>query len=239
MSQTPQKTQSTAYFDVDGTLVGTNLLHPTAYFLSNQATPLQSIKRVAGAIFDAPRMAVAELQERRVFNEILYSHYRGMTEDRLLVLGREICEDVMIPNLFSGAIDQIKQCKQAGQRVVLVTGSLDVTIRHLAKHIGADDWIANRLELKDRIATGKLLQPVVAGPEKANLIVDDVQKYGHDLKKCHAYSDSFSDVPMLSVVGHAFCINPDKRLKRLANAYRWPIIDISRKPPASFRKDNS
>ena len=72
---------------------------------------------------------------------------------------------------------------------------------------------------------------------KANLIVDDAQKHGHDLKKCHAYSDSFSDVPMLSVVGHAFCINPDKKLSRLANAYRWPILDISRQPPASHRKD--
>ena len=47
-------------------------------------------------------------------------------------------------------------------------------------------------------------------------MVHDAQVHDHDLKACHAYSDSFSDVPMLSVVGHAFCINPDKKLKRLA-----------------------
>jgi phosphoserine phosphatase len=48
---------------------------------------------------------------------------------------------------------------------------------------------------------------------------------------CHGYSDSYSDVPMLSVVGQAFCVNPDKKLKRLAQAYRWPIIDITKKTP--------
>ena len=42
---------------------------------------------------------------------------------------------------------------------------------------------------------------------------------------------------MLSVVGHAFCINPDKELRRLAQAYRWPILDIS-KEPGSFRKSH-
>lgn len=228
---------SAAYFDVDGTLVSTNLLHPTAYFLGNQPRPFQSLLRIGKAVLDAPRMALAELNDRRLFNEILYSHYRDMSEDRLKVLGREIFEEIVEPNLFHGAADLIRQCKQAGQRVVFVTGSLDVTICHLAEFLGADDYIANRLELKDRVATGKILQPLVAGPEKANLIVADAQKHGHDLRKCHAYSDSYSDVPMLSVVGHAFCINPDKKLTRLANAYRWPILDISKKPPASHRKD--
>jgi HAD superfamily hydrolase (TIGR01490 family) len=225
-----------AYFDVDGTLVGTNLLQPTAYFLSNQASPLRSARRIGRALLDGPRMALAELQNRRKFNEMLYSHYRGMSEDRLRLLGKEIFEDVVKPAIFPGVEDLIRQCKSAGQRVVLVTGSLDVTICHLADHIGADSWIANRLELKDRITTGKLLQPVVAGPEKANLIVDDAQKNGHSLKECHAYSDSFSDVPMLSVVGRAFCINPDKKLKQLASAYRWPIIDISQQAPAAIRR---
>jgi phosphoserine phosphatase len=47
--------------------------------------------------------------------------------------------------------------------------------------------IANRLEMKDRYATGKLLRPVVAGPGKAVLIVEDARKHGHDLGKCQAY----------------------------------------------------
>ncbi|MEC7986736.1 MAG: HAD family phosphatase [Myxococcota bacterium] len=225
--------KSAAYFDVDGTLVRTNLIQPTIHFFGNQSSLMGSIRKIGTAILDGPRMLHAEMRDRRMFNEILYSHYRGISEDRLKVLAREIFEDILIDAVFPGAKDLISLCKKADQRVVLVTGSLDVTIRYLADYLGADDWIANRLELKDGIATGKLMHPVVAGPVKSHLIVEDAKKHGYDLSECHAYSDSYSDVPMLSVVGQAFCVNPDKKLTRLAQAYRWPIIDITRKTPGS------
>ena len=51
-----------SYFDVDGTLVRTNLLHPTLFYLLNQQTPLRSLGKLARAAFRAPRLAIAELQ---------------------------------------------------------------------------------------------------------------------------------------------------------------------------------
>jgi phosphoserine phosphatase len=99
-------------------------------------------------------------------------------------------------------------------------------IRHLARHLGATQVIANRLEMKDGIATGKLLRPVVAGPEKARIVRDHARARGYDLDECFAFSDSYSDVPMLSVVGHPAAVNPDKRLAMLAKAYSWPSFDL-------------
>ena len=215
-----------AYFDVDGTLVGTNLLHPTVMYLANQASPLQSVTRLGKAILGAPRMAMAEVADRRLFNELLFSNYKGMSEDRLICLSEEVFEDVVRPRIFPGTRDLVNKCQDAGLRVVLVTGSLDYTVAPLAAHLGVTDWIANRLELKAGFATGKLLRPVVAGPGKSVLIVEDARAHGDDLADCHAYSDSYSDVPMLSVVGHPFCINPDRKLQRLARAYDWPILDL-------------
>ena len=217
-----------AYFDVDGTLTATNLIQPTIHYLSNQASVSKSFRRLGKAILDGPRMLLGEKQDRRICNEILFSHYRGMSADRLKLLSEEVFEDIVRPALYPGAPDLIRQCKSAGFRVVLVTGSLYGSTEYLARHLGADDIITNRLEMKDGKATGKLQKPVVAGPEKANLMVADAKLHGHNLSDCHAYSDSYSDVPMLSVVGHAFCVNPDRKLSRLARAYRWPIIDINR-----------
>lgn len=219
-----------AYFDVDGTLVGTTLIHPTAMYLANQASPLDSLRKVGGALLQAPMLALAESRDRRVFNELLFSNYKGMSEDRMICLAQDVFDAMIKPRIFRGAEDMIRKCQDAGQRVVLITGSLDYTTRLLAEHLGInpDDIITNRLEYKDGRATGKLLRPVVAGPTKARLMVDDAREHGHDLASCFAYSDSYSDVPMLSVVGHPFCVNPDKRLQRLAEAYRWPILDIDR-----------
>ncbi|MBL9109569.1 MAG: haloacid dehalogenase-like hydrolase, partial [Myxococcales bacterium] len=73
---------------------------------------------------------------------------------------------------------------------------------------------------------GRLLRPVVAGPEKARLIREHAKSKNLDLGECYAYSDSYSDVPMLSVVGHPAVVNPDNKLERLAQAYGWPTIRL-------------
>jgi phosphoserine phosphatase len=96
----------------------------------------------------------------------------------------------------------------------------------LAKHLGATGVIANKLEIKDGVATGRIVRPVVAGPEKARLIREHAAAHGHDLKDCFAYSDSYSDVPMLSVVGHPAAVNPDYRLSQLASAHGWPVLRL-------------
>jgi HAD superfamily hydrolase (TIGR01490 family) len=217
-----------AYFDVDGTLVGTNLLHPTWHYLSNQASPWQSAVRLGRALATGPAMVAAEVADRRLFNELLYAQYRGMTEDRLAALTREVWTDIVKPRIYPGARELIRRTRQAGHDVVLVTGSLDLTMLPLAEDLGAQRVIANRLEIVDRVATGRLLQPVVAGPTKARLCAEDARAHGHDLADSFAYSDSYSDVPMLSIVGHPYCVHPDRKLARLAKAYRWPVIDLSR-----------
>jgi len=216
-----------SYFDVDGTLVSTNLVHPTLFYLLNQATPMHSAVKLGKALAKAPWMALAELRDRRLFNEMLFSAYEGVSEDRLLSLAEEAIAKVIKPRIYPAAKDFVKASRDKGQDVVLVSGALDFLMTFLADYLGATDVIANRLEIKDRYATGKLLRPVVAGPEKAKLVRDHARSKSHDLDECFAYSDSYSDVPMLSVVGHPAAVNPDRKLSLLANAYHWPIIRLA------------
>jgi len=219
-----------SYFDVDGTLLRTNLVHPTVFYLMNQGTPWASLGKIARAIAGAPRMAVAEMIDRRMFNELLFATYEGISQDRLLVLADEAFDNVMRKALYPHARALVERCREQGHEVILVSGALDFLMEHLVKYLGATGYIANRLEIKDGYATGKLMRPVVAGPEKARLIREHARANGHDLDECFAYSDSYSDVPMLSVVGHPAAVNPDGRLARLASTYGWPIITLDRSP---------
>jgi len=216
-----------SYFDVDGTLVTTNLVHPTLYYMLNQPTPLHSFAKLGRALLKAPWMVMAEMQDRRLFNELLFSSFEGVSEDRLVALAEETFESVIKPKVYPRAKELVQTSLDKGQDVVLVSGALDFLMAFLARHLGATDVIANRLEIKDRFATGKLLRPVVAGPEKARLIREHAHARGYNLDDCFAYSDSYSDVPMLSVVGKPAAVNPDRRLSLLANAYHWPIIHLA------------
>lgn len=214
-----------SYFDVDGTLVKTSLLEPTWFYLANNVHPVRSLTSVARALWRAPRMVAAELQDRRMFNEVLFSVYEGMSRDRLTLLADE-CFAHIKRSLFSEAHALVKRCRDQGHDVVLVSGSLDFLMTQLADHLGATHVIANRLEFKDGYATGRLLRPVVAGPEKARLVREHAKEHGHDLNECFAYSDSYSDVPMLSVVGNPAAVNPDRRLATLAETYGWPVLTL-------------
>ena len=217
-----------SYFDVDGTLVRTNLLHPTLYYMLHQQSPWKSFAKVAQAAIRAPELALAELTDRRLFNETLFRAYEGMTEDRLLILADDVFEKVLKKALYPAARDLVKRCADEGHEVVLVSGALDFLMTRLRDDIGAHTVIANRLEIKDGFATGRMLRPIVAGPEKARLIREHATEKGHDLNECYAYSDSYSDVPMLSVVGHPAAVNPDGKLKRLADTYGWPVLTLDK-----------
>jgi HAD superfamily hydrolase (TIGR01490 family) len=176
----------------------------------------------------APGMALAEWRDRRTFNELLYNLYAGMSEDRLLSLADEAFDKVLKKSLYPGAKDLVSSCRALGHDVVFVSGALDFLMDRLARHLGATHVIANRLEMHRGYATGKILRPVVAGPEKARLVREHARAHGHDLDECFAYSDSYSDVPMLSVVGQPAAVNPDAALERLARAYHWPVLNLDR-----------
>jgi HAD superfamily hydrolase (TIGR01490 family) len=220
-----------SYFDVDGTLVRTNLVHPTLYYLLHQRTPVRSLQKLARAAFKTPQLVWAELQDRRMFNEALFTSYEGISQDRLHILADDAFDSVMKKAIYPSARDLVSRCRDEGHDVVLVSGALDFLMSRLADHLGATGVIANRLEIKDGYATGRLLRPVVAGPEKARLVREHARAHGHDLDECFAYSDSYSDVPMLSVVGHPAAVNPDGRLKSLARTYGWPVLTLEKGKP--------
>jgi HAD superfamily hydrolase (TIGR01490 family) len=217
-----------SFFDVDGTLVRTNLLHPTVFYLANHTNPVRSLGALGRAAAGGPRMALAELLDRRRFNELLFAVYKGISRDRLLILADEAFDTVIRRALYGGARDLVQRCVAEGHEVVLVSGALDFLMERLAKHLGASAHISNRLEFKDGYATGKLERPIVAGPEKARLVREWATRNGHELGDCFAYSDSYSDVPMLSVVGHPCAVNPDLRLTKLARTYAWPVIRLDK-----------
>lgn len=215
-----------AFFDVDGTLVSTNVVNAYAHYVFNRGTLLGTLGRVAHGLLMAPVWAVTDAMNRKVFNELFYRSYEGLSEDRLVELAGELAEDVLIPAVFPGALDIIAEARRAGCKIVLCTGAIDITMRPLAKYLGADDLIANQLQFVEGFATGKVIPPIVEGAHKARRIRDYCIEHGLKLDLSHAYSDSLSDYPMLAVVGRPCAVNPDGKLRSHARAYEWPILDL-------------
>ncbi len=217
-------TERAAFFDVDGTLVRTNIVHAFAFYAMNQGSILGTAWQTARTVLSVPLFAAADRLNRKLFNEVFYRYYAGQSEDRLETLAAELFEDVLRPAIYPGTPRLIEETRRAGCRIVLVTGALDFTVRRLAEHLGADDLIANRMRFVQGVATGRVVPPIIEGAHKALVLRDYCVREGLALEKSFAYSDSFSDYPMLAVVGHPAAVNPDVRLARVARAYEWPIL---------------
>jgi HAD superfamily hydrolase (TIGR01490 family) len=192
----------------------------------NEGSVTGILQRSLKTVASIPVFSALNIVDRKIFNEFFYRSYEGLSEDRLLTLTEDMFEDVIKPAIFSRAQDLIDQARRAGCKVVLVTGALDFTMRPLARHLGADDLIANRMQFVGGKATGKVIPPIIEGANKANVIREYCETQGLSLMKSHAYSDSASDYAMLTVVGRPTAVNPDLRLRALARSYNWPILDV-------------
>jgi HAD superfamily hydrolase (TIGR01490 family) len=150
-----------------------------------------------------------------------------MSEDRLVTLAEELFDQVIRPKIYPRARDLIDESRRAGCSQVLISGALDFTLKPLAEYLGVDHYIANRLEFSEGYATGKLAKPFVGGATKSEIMRSFAKAHDVDLAESWAYSDSYSDFPMLAVVGHPTAVNPDFRLLRVARSYDWPVLDLS------------
>lgn len=218
--------KAAAFYDLDGTLVRTNLVHALMFQAKNQQGILKSMRKTAFVGAAIPAFFMTDVYSRSVFQEIFFKCYKGESEDRLRFLSEELFDEVMHEAIYPGAYELIERSKALGLRQVLVTGALDFTVGPLARHLKIDDWITNRLEFVDGFATGRLLPPVMAHASKATWIRTYAEKEGLSLSDSYCYTDSISDLPMLSVVGHPTAVHPDSRLRTTALHNNWPILDL-------------
>ena len=96
-----------SYFDVDGTLVKTNLFDTLLFYVMNQQSPITGATKVFRTFASVPALFAAEQVDRGTFNEWLFKMYAGISEDRLLDLADEAFDNVMRPALYKGAFDLV------------------------------------------------------------------------------------------------------------------------------------
>ena len=215
-----------AFYDLEGTLVSTNLVHTLGFYAKNQQGLFRTFKKSASTLLSIPIFAVTDQYSRKVFNDLFFKRYKGESEDRLRFFAEELFEDVLKPAIFPGAFELIEKSRSLGLRQVVVTGALDLSVTPLMKHLGIEDYVTNRLEFVNGVATGRLLPPVVAAATKASWIRTFAEREALSLSDSYAYTDSMSDLPMLSVVGHPAAVNPDMRLRQTALHHDWPILNL-------------
>ncbi len=223
---TPADATAAAFFDVDNTVMqGASIfhlargLHRRQFFTTRDilgAAWKQAYFRVVGVedpehVADARNSALGFIQ--------------GHTVAELEELGEEIFDEAMAHRIWPGTRALAQLHLDQGQRVWLVTAAPVEIAQIIARRLGLTGAMGTVAEHVDGVYTGRLVGDLLHGPAKAEAVRAIAEREELDLSRCSAYSDSFNDLPMLSLVGDACAINPDARLRAHARAEGWRIRD--------------
>jgi len=219
--------RSAAFYDLDGTLVGLNLMHTALYLFANLGEWSGRAAHLLNFVARIPALYFAERRDRYLLNVVLFELFKGVSRDRLAELGDEYCERVLMKNLYPPARAMIEANRAAGIEPVLVTGSPDFIAAPLARRLDIADYASNRLAYSRGRATGRLRPPVMAGDEKARWCAEYGATRQLDLARCWGYADSHYDLPFLAALGHPVAVNPDRRLTATAISRQWPILHFA------------
>jgi thioester reductase-like protein len=157
----PEDRRDRTYWRVEGSLLEVGAMRPVGFFTWNAQSFAERWARRAGMAVMALTRPFAYAASRTFATRSLHTLLRGVSQDRLDLLGEEYFHYVLKPALRPEATEKLLEAVRKGERVVLVGQLLDHILRPLASHFGIEWFISNRLEFRDGHATGRLLSPVV------------------------------------------------------------------------------
>ena len=156
-----RRPSSPVYWRVEGSLLELTTVRPIAFFTWNSQTYSARAARRSLVLLMALLRPFLYAANRVAATRIVHAVLRGITRDRLDLLGEEEFEYKLKPLLKEEGVRQLKALQATGVDVVLVSQGLDHVMRPLARHLGVRWIIANRLDFRDGVATGRLLSPVI------------------------------------------------------------------------------
>jgi alcohol-forming fatty acyl-CoA reductase len=159
----PPELHSLTFWRVEGSLADLGAVRPVAFFTWNSHTFVGRWARRGGMLLLALVRPILYASNRVFATRVLHTLLAGVTRDRLDLLGEEYFEYVLKKQLKPEGVARLRECVAArgADHVILVSQGLDHVMRPLARYLGVSRLISNRLEFRNGIGTGRLLDPVI------------------------------------------------------------------------------
>ncbi|MBO1753063.1 HAD-IB family hydrolase [Actinotalea sp. BY-33] len=216
-----------AFFDLDKTIIATS--SATAFsrpFYAGGLITRRDVLRTAYAQF-LFLLGGADADQTERLRAHLSAMVTGWDVAQVSAIVAETLHLHIEPTVYAEAVALIDEHHAAGHDVVVVSASGSEVVGPIAALLGADHVVASRMEVRDGLYTGEIAF-YAYGENKATAVRELAEAEGYDLTRCHAYSDSITDVPMLEAVGNAAVVNPDRGLRRVAVEHGWEVLSFER-----------
>jgi phosphoserine phosphatase len=151
----------------------------------------------------------------------------GWDVEQVRSIVSETLDEIIDPMVYEEAVDLIEEHHEAGRDVIIISSSGTEIVEPIGERLGVDRALGTQVEIVDGKYTGEILF-YAYGEGKAEAMRALAEENGYDLAESYAYTDSATDLPMLEIVGHPVCVNPDAPLRAIARERGWPVVDFAR-----------
>ena len=215
-----------AFFDLDKTVIArsSTLAMSRTFFKDGLISPSMVVKSLyAQTVY---QLVGADHEKMEQMRHVALELTRGWEAERIRRLVDETMQEVLVPLAYQEALDLIAEHRRVGRDVWIISSSGEEIVEPFCRELGVRDFIATRSGIDEAGCYDGTLEFYAYGTAKANAMRQVAEVRGYDLGRCYAYSDSITDLPMLSVVGRPAAVNPDRELRAAATAMDWQVRDF-------------
>mgnify|MGYP000521765132 CR=1 FL=1 len=151
------------------------------------------------------------------------AYLAGQPYERMQKLALRCFQSDIKPRLSQAGLRAIKEHKDQGHSIVLLSGSLDFLLASLKEYVGADHLIAAEMEVVGGKLTGGIRGDFPYGSYKATLMQHFAEHHGLDFSQSYAYADHHTDHEVLRLFGNPVVINPRPRMQEIADREGWTV----------------
>jgi HAD superfamily hydrolase (TIGR01490 family) len=222
-----------AVFDLEHTLMASNVVDTYAWLASRHLTPARRVKFVADLLRQAPALLALDRRDRGDFLRSFYRRFEDAPLAQLEADSWELFHQQLLTKSFPEGFARVRAHRALGHRTLLITGALDFVIAPVRPLF--DDIVCATMEAKDGLLTGRLSNLPPIGEARALVLTDYAEEHDLSLEESVAYADSASDLAMLEAVGFPVAVNPEARLSAIARRRGWHVEHWSKAEGGSHR----
>lgn len=207
-------------FDIDGTLVpdfGSEPRFASYLWRHRRLGPRQIGAYAAYTLRYLPRYRRDILQKNKAY-------LAGLPVTKVRAWAKDFVATELRPALYAPAVTRLRAHVEAGDHVVLLSGTPDFIAAALARSLGAHGSYGALCAESGGVF---LAAPPVRHPYGASKVAaarEIAAETGLSLAQAIAYGDSINDAHLFRAVGDTVVVRPDRRLRAAARGEDWELL---------------
>jgi HAD superfamily hydrolase (TIGR01490 family) len=215
-----------AVFDLDRTVTDRGSYTPWLFrFIRRHPARLLGVPFALAA---ALAYQFSVISRKRLKEIMLRIATAGLPAAELAEVTRRFVADWVPGRCRPGALAAIARHREAGDRVILATASLDIYAREMARALGISEVVATCAERHpDGRLTGRIDGPNCYGNDKLAMVQAVLAAAASD-GRVTVYTDHHTDMPLFNWSGAGVAVNPNQKLINMVQGKAITVVDWGR-----------